>query len=240
MTITETIPCPLCSASAAHYHDDKSRAYFQCSHCRLVFVQPESFLSPQEEKTVYELHRNAPDDAGYRRFLSRMLVPMVNRLAIGSRGLDFGCGPGPTLSLMFEERGYPMAIYDPIFAANESVLETEYDFVTATEVAEHLRRPKDGLNRMWRCVRPGGYLGIMSKRVIDRQAFANWHYKNDETHVCFFSEETFHWLARQWQTDPVFEGKDVVFFQKGMSTSAASDGKHAEQSPAGEVLKAAP
>ncbi len=139
---------------------------------------------------------------------------MIKRLAMGSCGLDFGCGPGPTLSLMFEELGHPMTIYDPLYAADESVLEIEYDFITATEVVEHLQSPKHCLNRMWRCIKPGGHLGIMTKIVIDQEMFANWHYKNDDTHICFYSKETFVWLAMHWQTEPVFEGKDVIIFQK--------------------------
>lgn len=139
---------------------------------------------------------------------------MSHRVPLGSRGLDFGSGPGPTLSVMFEELGYRMAIYDPFYAANESVLEMEYDFVTATEVVEHLQHPGQSLHKMWRCVKPGGYLGIMTKRVVDQEAFANWHYKNDETHICFYSNETFGWLAGKWQTEPVFVENDVVIFQK--------------------------
>lgn len=139
---------------------------------------------------------------------------MTDRVPAGSHGLDYGCGPGPTLSVMFEEQGYPMALYDPIYAADESVLEVEYDFVTATEVVEHLQDPRQSLEKMWRCVTSGGYLGIMTKLVIDREAFAHWHYKNDDTHICFFSRETFDWLAGEWQTDPVFVGNDVVMMQK--------------------------
>ena len=214
MTCMETICCPLCSSSAKAYHQDKSRTYFQCPNCLLVFVLPEAFLSAQEEKSIYDLHQNSQYDIGYRKFLSRMLIPMINRLAMGSRGLDFGCGPGPTLSIMFEELGHPMAIYDPFYAVDESVLEIEYDFITATEVVEHLQSPKQCLNRMWRCIKPGGHLGIMTKIVIDQEMFANWHYKNDNTHICFYSKETFVWLARHWQTEPVFEGKDVIIFQK--------------------------
>ncbi len=214
MTCMKTILCPLCSSSAKNYHHDKSRAYFQCPNCRLVFVQTGAFLSAQEEKSRYDLHQNSPDDTAYRKFLSRMCDPMVNRLSMGSRGLDFGCGPGPTLSVMFEELGYPMTIYDPFYAADESVLAIEYDFVTATEVVEHLQNPKQSLNRMWRCIKPGGYLGIMTKLVIDQEAFAKWHYKNDDTHICFYSKETFGWLSRQWQTEPVFAGKDIIICQK--------------------------
>lgn len=213
----KTILCPLCSSSAKNYHKDRNRAYFQCLNCRLVFVQPGAFLSIQEEKSRYELHQNSPDDIGYRKFLSRMCVPIIDRLTAGSRGLDFGCGPGPTLSIMFKELGYPMAIYDPLYAADESVLDIEYDFVTATEVVEHLQSPKQSLNRMWRCVKPGGYLGIMSKLVIDQEAFSNWHYKNDDTHICFYLKETFEWLARLWKTEPVFVGKDVMLFRKSAS-----------------------
>lgn len=214
MTGMKIIHCPLCSSSAKDYHQDKNRTYFQCLNCRLVFVPPGSFLSAQEEKSIYDLHQNSPGDRGYRKFLSRMLLPMINRLSTGSCGLDFGCGPGPTLSLMFEELGYPMAIYDPFYAPDESVLEIEYDFITATEVVEHLRHPRQSLSRLWGCLKPGGHLGIMSKLVIDQEAFANWHYKNDQTHICFYSQETFVWLARQWRADPVFIGKDVIIIHK--------------------------
>jgi SAM-dependent methyltransferase len=213
--------CPLCDSSADQYHQDKRRAYFQCANCRLVFVSPDAFLTAEEEKSIYDLHQNSPGDEGYRTFLSRMCRPITERLPTGSRGLDFGCGPGPTLSVMFEEFGYPMALYDSFYAPDKSALAKEYDFVTATEVVEHLRNPAQSLDRMWRCVKPGGYLGIMTKLVIDRDAFANWHYKNDDTHICFYSRETFGWLAREWRTEPVFVGKDVTIFRKDSSYTRA-------------------
>lgn len=214
MTIGRTIQCPLCSSATKQYHQDRRRVYYQCQCCRLVFVLPEAFLSLAEEKAVYDLHQNAPDDAGYRKFLSRISRPLHKRLRPASRGLDFGSGPGPTLSVMFEQLGHSMAIYDPFYAPDGSALAKEYDFVTATEVVEHLRRPQVSLNRMWRRVKPGGYLGIMTKLVIDRAAFANWHYKNDDTHICFFSRETFAWLAHVWGTAPLFVSKDAILFRK--------------------------
>lgn len=210
----EKIACPLCNSSAKSYYQDKRRAYFQCLICRLVFVLPEAFLSAQEEKSLYDLHQNSPDDMAYRKFLSRMFIPMVERLPRESHGLDFGCGPGPTLSIMFEEQGYPMAIYDQFYAVDESVLAIEYDFVTATEVVEHFQTPKRSLNQMWQCVKPGGYLGIMTKLVINQEAFVKWHYKNDVTHICFYSKETFNWLSREWQTESAFLEKDIIIFQK--------------------------
>ncbi|TFH05663.1 MAG: class I SAM-dependent methyltransferase [Spirochaetales bacterium] len=213
--LAESAPaCPLCESLSAFYHQDLRRTYYQCSHCALVFVLPGEFLTPLQERAEYELHRDAPGDQGYRKFLSRMSEQIDIRVPPESHGLDFGCGPGPALSVVFEELGHAMAIYDPFFAPDRSVLDRTYDFVTATEVAEHLKDIRADLTLMWRCVRPGGYLGIMTKRVIDLAAFARWHYKDDRTHICFYSTRTFSWLAEQWGTRPEFEGVDVVVFRK--------------------------
>lgn len=206
--------CPLCNSTTTVFHEDKRRKYYRCHTCELVHVPPEAFISTEEERSVYELHRNSPNDPGYRKFLSRMCDPITSRLPTGSWGLDFGCGPGPTLSVMFEERGYPMEIYDPFFSDDDSVLKHQYDFVTATEVVEHLREPRAVLDRLWGYVLHGGYLGIMTKLVIDQKSFARWHYISDETHICFFSISTLRWLGRRWQSGPILLGSDVTLFYK--------------------------
>jgi cyclopropane fatty-acyl-phospholipid synthase-like methyltransferase len=167
-----------------------------------------------DEKAEYDLHQNSPDDQGYRQFLSRIFEPVHGRLAPGSHGLDFGSGPGPTLSVMFEEVGHRMAIYDPFYSADTSPLSARYDFVTASEVVEHFRDPAVDLNRIWSCVKPDGLLAIMTKLALDREAFARWHYKNDRTHICFFSRETFEWLATEWNVDLDFAGDDVVLLSR--------------------------
>jgi SAM-dependent methyltransferase len=182
-----------------------------------VFVLPVDFPSAEDEKAVYELHENSPGDPGYRKFLSRLFEPMAECILPASRGLDFGCGPGPALSLMFGERGHRMAVFDPFFAPDSSVLDIEYDFVTATEVIEHLHRPKETLERMWSCVKPGGYLGLMTQLVIDQSAFSRWRYTHDATHVCFYTRKTFEWLGEHWQATPQFEASNVIILQKPRS-----------------------
>ena len=209
--------CPLCQqADGEPFFQDAKRSYLRCKKCLLVFVPPRYFLTPEAEKAEYDLHQNSAGDLGYRRFLSRMFEPMQERLKPNSVGLDFGSGPGPTLSVMFEEAGHSMAIYDPFYAPDKSVFLRTYDFVTATEVVEHLHRPSYELDRLWRCLRPAGWLGIMTKRVLGADAFAQWHYKNDPTHVCFFAAETFEWLASHWGAELTIAGKDVVLLRKLM------------------------
>jgi hypothetical protein len=214
MNPTSPSTCPLCGAESNDFHRDRRRRYERCPECRLVFVPPEFHVSPADERAAYELHENSPDDPGYRRFLSRTANAVIARTPRGASGLDFGSGPGPTLSVMLTEIGYTVATYDPFFAPDESPLGRTYDFVTATEVVEHLRRPRETIATMWRCVRTNGLLAIMTKMVIDHDAFSRWHYKNDETHVCFFSVETFEWLGTKLDAQPEFIGTDVVVFER--------------------------
>ncbi len=207
--------CPLCQKNQSRtFFQDDHREYFRCRNCSLVFVPARFHLSPEEEKYRYDLHENSPDDPNYRRFLGRLFQPLSQRLSPGDAGLDFGSGPGPTLSVMFQENGFPMRIYDHFYANDPAVFQQQYDFITATEVLEHLHHPDKELKRLWDCLKPGGYFGIMTKLVLDKAAFSKWHYKNDPTHVSFFSRDTFNWIAKQWQVTVEFIGSDVTIFQK--------------------------
>ncbi len=211
----ETTTCPLCRTDdVLSYFQDGRRDYYHCQVCGLVFVPPRQFLSPEEEKKRYDQHRNSSDDPDYRRFLSRVFLPLQRWLAPGSDGLDFGSGPGPTLSLMFEEAGHSMKIFDHFYERVPAVLEQQYDFITATEVVEHLHDPKMELDRLWACLKQGGWLGIMTSHAVGQEAFPKWYYKNDPTHVCFFSQQTFGWMALQWNAEVTFADGDVVFFHK--------------------------
>ena len=207
--------CPLCGETKVTlYHQDHRRDYYQCATCSLVFVPSEQHLSAAEEKAEYDKHQNSPEDTGYRDFLGRLFTPLRAKLPQGAKGLDFGAGPGPTLSVMFEEVGHPMDIFDIFYAPDTSVLQHSYDFITATEVLEHLALPGQVLAQLVGQLVPGGYLGLMTKRVTTQTAFSRWHYINDPTHVCFFSEATFEWWAAKHQLTVEFPAKDTVILRK--------------------------
>lgn len=212
--------CPLCAGSAiASYHQDRRRPYRRCGACSLVFVPPGWYLTPEAELAQYHFHQNDVGDAGYRQFLSRLALPLIARLAPGAHGLDFGCGPGPALAHMLRESGFEVALYDCFFYPDESVLQAQsYAFICATEVVEHLHHPGRELERLWSLLQPGGWLAIMTKLVSDQTAFASWHYKNDPTHVCFFSAETWHWWAGEHDASLEIIGADVILLRRGQST----------------------
>ncbi|TVP87614.1 MAG: class I SAM-dependent methyltransferase [Pseudomonadaceae bacterium] len=207
-------PCPLCQQATRWCCRDRRRPYYHCAQCGMVHVAAAWHLSAHDERAQYDLHDNQVHDPGYRQFLSRLAKPLLERLPSRAEGLDFGCGPGPALASMLDERGHPTAVYDLYYAPDESVFKRQWDFITSSEVVEHLAQPQQELQRLWHCLKPGGWLGIMTKRVTDLTAFNNWHYKNDPTHISFFSEQSFVWLAEQWQAELEFIGADVVLLQK--------------------------
>ncbi|MCP4338456.1 MAG: class I SAM-dependent methyltransferase, partial [Desulfobulbaceae bacterium] len=156
-------------------------------------------------------------DLGYRQFLSRLSTPLLEKLekpAGKKRGLDFGCGPGPTLSTLFEEQGYQMDLYDPFYYNDPEVFEKKYDFICATEVVEHLADPDREFAALFSMLKQGGWLGIMTKLVIDRHAFTNWHYIRDMTHICFYSKSTFNYLAERFKAELCFVAQDVILLGK--------------------------
>lgn len=207
--------CPLCSCDeVVAFFEDKNRTYLQCHYCQLIFVPREFWLTAEDEKAIYDLHENDVQDMGYRQFLSRLSNPLLKKLETKQRGLDFGCGPGPSLSILFEVHGHQMDLYDPFYYKNPTVFEKRYDFISATEVLEHLRDPDRELTALFTMLKQGGWLGIMTKLVIDKDAFSNWHYIRDKTHICFYSQSTFTYLAQRFSAELSFVGNDVILLRK--------------------------
>jgi 2-polyprenyl-3-methyl-5-hydroxy-6-metoxy-1,4-benzoquinol methylase len=208
--------CPLCFAtSCALFHQDKQRQYWRCTQCELVFADRGSVLSAAAEHAQYQLHNNDIHDSGYRRFLQRLATPLLAALGrSGLQGLDFGCGPGPLLAQMLTEAGQQMAVWDPFFAPDRTVLERQYDFISCSEAIEHFVNPAQEWALWQQLLKPDGILAIMTKRYTTAEAFVNWHYKLDPTHVSFFHLNTFHYLARRDGYHLQVAANDVVLLQR--------------------------
>ncbi|MCH4295223.1 class I SAM-dependent methyltransferase [Shewanella sp. 3B26] len=209
-----SFPCCLCGEATLYlFAEDCRRPYYRCRHCALVQVPAPFHLNAADEKAEYDKHDNGEDSPGYRSFLSRTLAPVLPRLQPGDKGLDFGCGAGALLTKMAAEQGYEFAPYDLYYFPDRSVLTRQYQCVILTEVIEHVADARGLLDELAGLLAPGGLLAIMTKRVLSADAFSRWHYKNDPTHINFYSDDTFAWIAaeRGWQLELV--DKDVVFFR---------------------------
>lgn len=215
--------CLLCSSESAAFYikEEKDRGeltYFQCSGpCGLIFLNPKQRLGESEEKERYDLHNNDPDDQGYIDFLHRVTDELVPLLSPGAEGLDFGCGPGPAMQTILEPLGFMVSNYDPYYFADAAVLERQYDFITSTEVFEHLYDPLATLRQVDSLLKAGGVLAVMTEMVNEpasQKEFAKWWYHTDPTHVCFYSQQTFEWIAEQFGYAVEFPRKNVVLLKK--------------------------
>lgn len=218
-----TPTCPVCrSDRTLAFIQVDGLDYWRCPRCLATFLDPAQRPDRKKEKAEYDRHQNLPDDPGYRRFLSRLADPLLERLAPGSAGLDFGCGPGPALALMLVEAGHRMQLYDPFFHPDRTALERRYDFITCTEVVEHLHDPAAVFELLDGCLRPGGWLGIMTRFQTDDSRFANWHYRRDPTHVVFYRPETFAWLGQRWGWEIEVMAPDRILARVGASRMAGA------------------
>jgi len=213
-----TVACPVCRTGETEaFVSADDRDYRRCLTCEARFLAPNQRPTPAQEHAYYLQHENDPDAPGYRKFFSKLAGPLMARLERPSSGLDYGCGPGPALVAMLRKAGHAVALYGPFFHPDPAPLGQTYDFVTCTEAAEHFHDPAAEFDRLRALVRPGGWLALMTCFQTDDARFAGWHYRRDPTHVVFYREATFRWLAARWGWHCEVPVKDVVLMRRPLA-----------------------
>ena len=191
--------------------------YLKCSECELLFVRSDYHVSVQKERERYEHHHNDPKDAGYRKFLARVIEPLckeLNELPGPHLGLDWGAGPGPTVPLMLGERGISVDTYDPFFGPFHPAA-SSYTFIVATEVFEHFRVPAIEIPKVLSYLAEGGLLAVMTQPPPESsECLAQWFYLRDPTHVSFFTQNSFEWVANRYGLAVVYATSGVWIFKR--------------------------
>jgi SAM-dependent methyltransferase len=190
-----------------------SRVYRGCQKCRLIFAETRFLPSAESEKKRYLTHNNGIQHQGYVNFLNQAIEPALPLLTKGMHGLDFGCGPTPTLSVILEQQGYPCDNYDPFFFPE--IPGKEYGFIFATECFEHFFFPAKEIQCIKNLLKPNGILIIMTETWKSAEDFNNWHYANDSTHVSFYHDHTFDFIGREFGFEKLgTENERVIIFKK--------------------------
>lgn len=207
--------CPLCrNNTTIPFYKDKNRTYFQCTTCDLVFVLRDDLPNSEAEKLRYDKHENNPNDRGYTTFLQRLIEPLKAQLKPNDRGLDFGCGSTPVLAQILINEGFRMEIYDPFYQPQQEPLDQQYNFITATEVVEHLHNAHKEFNQLYKLLKSKGVLAIMTQLRTPDTNFENWYYKNDFTHVCFYSLKTINWIGNHYRYKIEIFPPNIIIFTK--------------------------
>ncbi len=189
------------------------RNHYKCHVCDCIFVPYKYHLDTGRQKQRYLEHNNDPTDPRYRKFLSRATIPLLKHINKGSVGIDYGSGPGPTISPMLQKHGLKTINFDPIFAPNKSVLSYKYDFITCTETAEHFSNPLKEFGIFQKLLKPKGVLVVMTSLLDTCDDFSNWYYNHDPTHIVFYSKSTMKWINRKFNWEISFPSKTVTLFK---------------------------
>lgn len=189
------------------------RDYWLCPECQIILVDQKHLLNREQEKVRYSAHQNSINDKGYVDFLYQVITPALRFVPKGAKCLDYGCGPGPTLSALLAKEGFVCDDYDPFF--RDVGLAPPYDAVFSTETFEHFHHPAEDIAKITGLLRKDGHLVVMTEMWKTLEYFRSWHYTNDKTHVAFYHRSTFDYIAREFGFNIMHtDGERVVIMQK--------------------------
>ncbi len=197
--------------------DRRGRLYLACPACGFIFLSPGSRPQPAEARARYLLHRNSLDESGYRRMLEEFADKTILPFAPpGARALDFGSGPGPSLEPILRERGLEAYSWDPLFKDDPGALARSYAVLAMHEVIEHCADPLATLSKATGLLAPGGILAIATHfRPSEPSAFMSWWYRQDSTHVSFFTADCLSDACAGLGLSALFcDGKSASAFRK--------------------------
>lgn len=215
------IICPLCKNQeiSETLSDRKDRTFGYCNQCQLVFVNRQFLPSRESEEQRYKMHLNSINDKGYVQFLKQAIDPAMSYISGEMTGLDYGCGPNPTLSELLKEQNVNCKVYDPIFFPE--MPEGPYDFVFATECFEHFFDPAKELVQIKNLLKFNGILVVMTDFWSEKKQFSDWYYTNDFTHVTFYHTFTFSFIAEKFGFEMIYnDQKRVVILRNSSACSA--------------------
>ncbi len=191
--------CILCGGTGVGpFFADRRRTFVHCPQCDLVFVPRAQLLGPTEERARYAQHHNTAADPAYLRYIDGCIAELRRLPLEGARILDFGCGEHAVMAARLRSLGLECTAYDPLYGLGAHALAGTYDVVAAVEVMEHLREPRQEIERLVACLGLHGRLFVRTLLRSEDAPFCTWWYKNDPTHVNFFSEETWRHVARRF------------------------------------------
>ncbi|MBI9098001.1 MAG: class I SAM-dependent methyltransferase [Spirochaetaceae bacterium] len=206
--------CQICSEITYEKTDRKGRIFHFCRNCRFISLDSSFFLTPEQEKKRYELHNNTLENQGYKKWLNSFIDQAVSPyVPVHGQILDFGSGPNPVLKILLEQKGFSVNIYDKYFY--DVPFSGLYDTITATEVMEHIASPVQLLDTLKKSLKTKGHLAIKTEFRPDKdEDFLKWWYKEDPTHISFFSRHTFNILSDKIGLGVIFSDNfSIIIFR---------------------------
>lgn len=206
--------CRLCLGETSLYYKETDREFVVCNNCESVQLLPEYFISAKAEEDRYLTHNNDVEDRRYQEFVEPITSRISGNFTSKHIGLDYGCGTGPVAATELGKKGYTVKLYDPFFHPDTAVLETFYDFIICCEVMEHFFEPGQEFSRLSQILNAGGKLYCKTSLFSEEIDFKSWYYKNDPTHVFFYTGKSLEWIRKNMNFSTVEILPKVIVFSK--------------------------
>ena len=186
--------CKVCGGACIEIKYDKiTSTYHKCATCDFISKDEASYVTPKQEKKIYDTHNNSADDPVYVAYFQDFIDTCLTKfIDAPSTALDFGSGPVPVLAQILRNMyAIEVDIFDKYYAPEKVYEGKRYDLITVTEVVEHLEDPIEYFALFKSLLKPGGVLAMMTQfHHNDEKGFEHWHYRRDESHVSFFTPKT--------------------------------------------------
>lgn len=208
--------CPLCKGQTKfYYRSADKKQYNKCTNCGGVFLLPQFFIPFDLEKERYLQHNNDVTDPRYQNFVKPITSGIQRDFnARGTLGLDYGCGTGPVASVQLKKEGYNVILYDPYFRKDQEALLNRYNFIICCEVMEHFHKPYKEFRQLFDLLVTGGKLYCKTTVLKVGMDFATWYYKEDPTHVFFYTPGSLEWIRENLSYKDLKIEPDVIVFSK--------------------------
>ena len=204
--------CPLCSCENEIFVEIKE-PYYKCKTCHGIYVDENYLPDKVSEKQRYELHDDDSSNSGYRKFVNPITSSIMQDFSSNDKGLDFGAGTSVIISVILGEHDYNIANYDPYFHQFPELLESKYDYISSCEVIEHFYNPYKEFTLLKSMLQEGSKLYLMTEVYNEGIDFTSWYYKNDQTHVFFYSAKTFQWIKNEFGFKAMHMSKKLIIFE---------------------------
>jgi SAM-dependent methyltransferase len=203
--------CPLCHNELKIKADNE---FFVCSRCGAYVKDKAFYIKPTEEKSRYEEHNNDVNDTHYQQFARPVVNLVLENFTPAHPGLDYGCGTGPVIAKMLEDKSYQVTRYDPFFYPDERYLNHRYDFICSCEVFEHFHQPKHEIQKLRALLKPNGWMIVMTHIYTRKIDFKRWYYRKDPTHIFIYTEKTLEYIAEHFNLSVDIFSERLVRFKK--------------------------
>ncbi|WP_245391421.1 class I SAM-dependent methyltransferase [Sulfurospirillum barnesii] len=209
--------CKICDSHMRSIEDRAlKKVFYICPHCDAIWLDPHYQLCLEKEHALYDNHNNSLENEGYVTMFENFLNFFWDELTCKKESLDFGSGPSPVLSYLLQRREVNVDCYDKFYQPQKCYEGKEYDFITSTEVFEHLDNPLETLSLLSQHLKPNGIIALMTLfHSNDEAHFLQWWYRRDPTHILFYTPKTMELLAKKCGLISLkTDGKRIVILKK--------------------------